>query len=105
MIVYKLITTGPTPVGNLVVGVFLFLCVCVCVRAHVHAHLCARIHTHTSIQIHISVTAGRNFLIWGMMMDYDVHFMPVVKKNDTVWYPRPTDKHVGLEKKVPLLQG
>ena len=33
-----------------------------------------------SIRTHISVTADNNFLIWGMMMDYDVGLMPIVSK-------------------------
>ena len=34
-----------------------------------------------------------------MMMDYDVELMPIVKiKNDTLRYPRHTDKNVVFEK-------
>ena len=32
-----------------------------------------------SIRTHISVTSGRNFLIWGMM-DYYVGLMPIISK-------------------------
>ena len=52
-----LFTTVPIPVVNLVIG---HVCVC------------------SSIQTHISITAGREFVIWDMMMDYDVELMPIV---------------------------
>ena len=35
--------------------------------------LCVRL----SVQTHISVTAGRNFIILGMMMGYDLGMMPI----------------------------
>ena len=46
-----------------------------------------------SVGTHISITAGRNFLILGMIMGYDVGMMPVILFN-TVSHPRPTDKNV-----------
>ena len=52
-----LFNTGPIPVMNLVIGL-------VC----------------PSIQTHISVTAGRNFLIWSMVMGYDLGMMPIVSQ-------------------------
>ena len=48
-----------SPVGNLVVSL-----------------MCIRV----SIRTHISVTAGRNFIMLGMMTGYDVGLMPVVSK-------------------------
>ena len=39
-------------------------CVCVCL----------------AVRTHISVTTGRNFLIWGMLMGYDLGMMPVISK-------------------------
>ena len=44
----------------------------VCVCQSVHPSVCL------ASQTHISVTADRNFLIWGMMMGYDLAMMPVV---------------------------
>ena len=51
-----LFTTGPIPVVNLVIGGEFRL----------------------AIQTHISVTDGRNFLICGMKMGYDVGLMLIV---------------------------
>ena len=47
-------TTGLSPVGNLVVGL-----------------------VHVFVRTHILVTGGRNCLILGMMMSYDLGLMPV----------------------------
>ena len=43
-----------------------------------------------SIWTHLSVTAGGNWLIWGMIMGYDVGFMPVVSK---FWYCLVSQMH------------
>ena len=54
-----------SPVGYLVVGL-----VCLCIHVSISV----------SVQIHISITAYRNFLIWGMMMGYDLVMMLIVSK-------------------------
>ena len=56
-----------------------------------------------SVQTHISVTTGRNFLIWAMMMDCDVGLMPLVS---TFWYCLVFQTHRQkclFLKKVPML--
>ena len=55
-----------------------------------------------SIQTHVAVTAVRNFLIWDMMLSYDVGLMPVVSKFDAGWYPRPdAQTKMSVAKKGP----
>ena len=67
-ILYHLVfTTGPIPVVNLLIDL-------VCL----------------SIWAHISVTAGRNFVLLGMMMGYDLGMMPIIKM---FWYSLVSQIH------------
>ena len=61
---------------------------------------------YLSVQTHISITAGRNFLILGMMMGYELGKMAVISK---LWYGfvsqtyRPHRQKMYVLKKVPMV--
>ena len=82
----SLFATGPTPVGNLVVGL-----------------VCGTMGPSVYVWIYISVTAGRIVLILGIMMGYDLELMPVVSK---CGYTLLSQMHIQkclFPKEVPLL--
>ena len=62
--------------------------------SYVSFHPCAC----PSIWTHISVTTGRNLLMLGMMMGYDLGMMPVVSQLCLIWC---TDKNVWIWKRFP----